>query len=148
VRSFTRTSGINCKTKKIIGVKQESGHYETIRIHSKNNRSLWQNFLEYINSIEIDKIFTRFDLLENTYEKNVVPALRANVQTVDTYRRYIEKLGYIDHVGIGKYIKKHNIPINVKLNLVISLAFNKHSWQKWFIPNDQKRRKIEQICNK
>lgn len=144
----SRTRGINCEKKQEIGVIQSDGYYKIVRILSKDDRPLWTLFIEYINSIEIGQEITRTDVLENTYITEVAPALRSKMNTVDTYRLYACRLGYLDIKKRGIYIKKHNIPTNVKLTIVKSLVYNNHPWEEWFIPKNQRRKEIEKICNK
>lgn len=133
-RKNPRTSGVNCKVKKIIGVKQESGHYKMERIHSKGDRPLWEVFSIYFRGLEIGQEFTRVEMLENTYNKEVVPALRGSLQTVDTYRAHLRRLGMISHIKPGLYKKEINLPKGIPLTKIIKAMSSMRDWQGWFIP--------------
>lgn len=133
-RKLTRTAGVNCKRKQIIGVLQDDDHYKMTRIHSKEDKPLWNLVVEYFNSLEIGQQFTRTDLLEHTYETNVTKAMKGRMTTVDTYRAYLRKLGFLSHVGNGVYQKELNFPKGLTLTIIRSAVKDMSTWKGWFVP--------------
>ena len=132
-----RTVGVNRQKKQLIGVKNKDGIYERTEIHSKKDRPLWELFLEFFHSLEIGSEFTRVDVLSSAYEDNVVPAIRGHMTSVDTYRSHLRRLGIIEHVAPGIYIKKFNLPNNITLTQVRKAA-SMGDWREWFIPLHEK----------
>jgi hypothetical protein len=129
-----RTSGINCKKKKLIAVKQPNGRYKREEIRSLKGRSLWENFLIFFNSIGIGEQFTRLQLLEATYEKNITSTIRSDVTSVDTYRAYLSKLNIVKYSSRGVYEKQLNLPPDMTLTKIRKASKDIESWKGWFIP--------------
>jgi len=134
---ISRTRGVNCKKKQLIAIKNENGVYKAAEIHSKKDRPLWRLFIEYFNSVEIGEKFSRSDLLYATYEKHLVPSLRKDLTTIDSYRSYLRKLEIIEHVAPGIYLKKLNLPVDITLTMVRK-ATSVDKWKEWFIPLHEK----------
>lgn len=134
MRKFSRTSGVNCKTKKIIGVKRPDGYYDMRRIRTKKEKPIWQLFVEYFDTLEIGQQFTRTDIISCSYVDEVVPAMRSQLTTVDNYKGYLKVLGFIKQVKPGVYEKVLNFPIGIPLTTVRNAMKDRNTWKGWFEP--------------
>jgi len=130
---FKRTVGVNRQKKQLIGVKNKKGVYEATEIRSKKDRPLWKLFLEFFNSLEIGSKFTRVEMLSSVYEENIVLELRGYITSVDTYKSYLKRLGIIEYIAPGIYIKKFNLPDHITISQ-IKKAASIGDWKEWFIP--------------
>lgn len=68
-----------------------------------NKETLWQNLVNFINSLDDATVFTRKDLM------TTLDTPRSET-TIDTYRRILTVIGYLSEDGRGQYKKNMSIP--------------------------------------
>ena len=107
-------------------------HSHAIRIRSHRGESIWSLLKNYVNSLEINTIFNRNDLLSCVYIDEVVKPITACQTTVDQYRRYITKAEILEKVAWGKYKKLRNIPEHLSIHKLKNHVYGRN-WKQWFI---------------
>ena len=137
-RKLTRTAGVNCERKQIIGVLQDDGHYKMTRIHSKKNEPIWKLFKEFFNNLNINEEFTRRQMFHACYESNVADEMkRSRTATPDAYRCYVCRLGMAKLIKPGRYRKLMNLP-DVPLAVIQKASKENKGWKEWFVPLHEK----------
>lgn len=131
---FSRARGVNCKQQQLLTLKPGMYHYQAIRIRTHRGESIWSLFRSYINKLNDDNLFNRYDMLSSVYTHEVVEGGIIGCQTtVDQYRRYLTISMVLDRVGRGKYKKLKNIPENLSVFKLKKHVYGS-TWQTWFIP--------------
>ena len=120
-----RTVGVNCVKKHLIMIDGKRHEIKT-----KHGNTGWLELKKYLNSLEPEELFTRKQMLNNVY---TIDVSNLKFTAADTYKGYLNKLGFISKQSHGIYIKKLHIPM--KLTLVsVKKALKDESWKTWFIP--------------
>ena len=129
-----RTSGVNCKKKQLTSI-QYRNTCKIIEIHAKDNRSLWELFKEFYNSIDIDQLFTRKEMFLGTYDRESAAAMRSQpTTTVDVYRCCLKNLGMLELIKPGTYKKKMHLPKSVTISKIHKMSKDNKGWKAWFVP--------------
>jgi len=135
---ISRTRGVNCLKKQYLAIKGVSGKYERTEIHSKEDRSIWELFKEFFNTIEIGGEFTRKEMFDACYDKSVSDSMRGcKTATPDAYRCYLKKIGLVDLVKPGRYKKLMNLP-DLPIATIQKASKESNLWKEWFIPIHEK----------
>lgn len=122
---------------------------EMVKIRTIKNKPIWHLFKDYINSLEDDKKFSRKELMEGIYVPKAAAAMRQLETSVDHYRLYACHIGFVEHIGVGKYIKKHDIPNEMTTSELKKYAYNIDlHWKDWFIEENDKMRRACEACKK
>jgi len=140
-----RTVGVNREKPQLISVR-DGCQYKRVKIRTHNKKPIWTLFKEFINSLDNGEGFKRKDLMLAIYEREAALAMIGRETTVDHYRLYSCHIGFVEHVGTGKYIKKHSIPDEMTSTLLKKYAYNESAWQDWFIPKRDKLRRACEAC--
>jgi hypothetical protein len=107
----------------------------------------WYNVKRYINRFKNGQIIKRKRLLkQREFEKKLPPLKRGyhwmesylqahmyfshEYGTVDVYRRYLTKAGYLKRVRQGEYIKVKHIPIRITRRDVQRQGYDVSNYQK------------------
>jgi len=143
----SRTRGVNCRKKQYIVLKGDNYRSpERVEIRTINEKPLWHLFKDFINSLDDGHEFSRKELLEGIYVPKAAEALRQLETSVDHYRLYSCHIGFIDHIGRGRYIKRHSIPDEMTSTFLKKHAYNDAEWKDWFIPKRDKLRRACEAC--
>lgn len=86
-------------------------------------QSEWSKFLNKVSKVKIGDYIYRRDLVK---KKN-----NNKYHTVDTYRSILTKLGILEKVKPGVYVKRKNIRRNFPLNTLREIAYE-DTWKSWF----------------
>jgi len=129
---YSRARGVNCKKQQLLMLEPGMLHSHAIRIRSHRGESIWSLLKNYVNSLEINTIFNRNDLLSCVYIDEVVKPITACQTTVDQYRRYITKAEILEKVAWGKYKKLRNIPEHLSIHKLKNHVYGRN-WKQWFI---------------
>lgn len=122
---YKRTVGINCKKKHLIMIDNKR-----CEIKTKKKKTAWKLLKEYINSLPQGTSFTRKELLNHIYTVDV-STIDVSV-SVDYYKGFLNKLGFITTYKPGVYIKQKHIPMKLTLQTVRKAAQD-NSWKTWFV---------------
>lgn len=82
-------------------------------------KTLWEQVKEFFNR-DIGDLFTRQELLMYLRENGH----RRNISSVDTYRNYLHKAGYLETLRRGVYKLVKEIPVDLSVQDVRSEAYN------------------------
>jgi len=85
--------------------------------------NLWSNFLKTIHKKKIGDFIYRKDLINNKH--------KSKNNSVDTYRMLMNKIGVLETVKPGIYIKKKNIKTTWALSEIREIAYG-NTWKSWF----------------
>lgn len=125
----------------------ETGRYDKYPITRKlPDKSMWEAFKMFINSLPVNEEFTRKQMFEGVYDETSAKAMRRFETTVDHYRLYSCHVGYLDHIGHAKYRKLHNLPQKMTTTMLQRFARNEAPWQSWFIPKHMRIQTIKELC--
>ncbi len=103
---------------------------KVVEVKTHNDTPIWDLLKLFINSVKINKTFTRKDLLNSVYN---VP-MYSYQTTVDTYRNNLTNLGFLEIAGTGIYKKLYNIPEEVTTSHIGKALKDRNTWKGWFIP--------------
>lgn len=135
----SRTRGVRSPKKKIVSIYDpQTNRYNRVEIRSISNKELWTLFKEFINSLVNGQEFSRKELIDSMYVSTVSDAMRRFETAADHYRLYACHVGFLEHVGRGKYKKLCNMPIDLTTTDLKRFAYNEAPWQDWFIPKEQR----------
>ena len=98
-------------------------------IKTKEKKTIWDMVKEYINNLSQGTLFTRRELFIHIYN---IDMSRFN-NSVDSYKGFLNKLGFITTHKPGVYIKQKHIPMKLTLKTMRNAARD-DSWKTWFIP--------------
>lgn len=73
----------------------------------------WYNVKRYINRFKVGEIIKRKNLLKQRESQYFMESWSHEYGTVDVYRRYLTKAGYLKRVRQGVYEKVKSIPIGI-----------------------------------
>ena len=90
--------------------------------------NIWRSLIELINSKNIGYIFKRSQLL--SVEDCQHRSKRFN--TTDTYKAYLQKIGFLETVSPGRYQLVKKIPPELSLGKARKLVSD-NSWRTWFM---------------
>ena len=98
--------------------------------------SSWGKIKSYINTKDVDYVFSRKELLTNI--PKIPPA------TVDTYRQYLEAVFILQTVGRGKYKLIQKIPQEMNTTVLFDLLEMQRGkeWQRWFMPIEDRMKRL------
>jgi len=102
---------------------------KVVEVKKNKPGTLWDLFKHFINSKKVNEIFTRKDLLDSIYN---VP-MQSHETSVDIYRNNVTHLGFLEHVGRGKYKKLYNIPKQITTTQINNALTDRNTWKDWFI---------------
>lgn len=131
--------------KRIIVIGKKGKPFETIHIEKRQNIPIWQTIKNFINSLKVDQQFSRKDIINTVYKKKIATYI-VDPASIDFYRNLLTRLEYIETIKPGIYIKKDNIPKNAPISLIRKFASNKQAWKEWFMPAEERRKQIKEIC--
>jgi hypothetical protein len=117
---------------------------QRIDFEKRNPVPIWLTIKKYLNSLSTNQQFTRQHLLKIVYTEETAKYIECT--SIDFYRNLLHRLEYIETVRPGVYIKKHDIPENAPLSLIRQFARNSESWKEWFMPTEDRRQKIKEMC--
>lgn len=124
----------------------ETRRPERVEITAKKKKPLWVLFKEYINSLDENQVFTRGNLFDAIYEEKTSLAVRGLETSVDHYRCYACRIGFLDHIKTGTYRKKHSIPDNMTVTMMKNWAYNNTTWKDWFSSDVSMMETVQRIC--
>ncbi len=130
---YSRARGVNCKKKQLLPLEPGMLHCQAIKINTHRGESIWSLLKNYVNSLEINTIFNRNNLLSCVYVDEVVKPITACQTTVDQYRRYLTIGKMLERVSQGEYKKLKNIPEHLSIHKLKNHVYG-DSWKTWFIP--------------
>ena len=85
--------------------------------------SMWKRTVEYVNSFKIGDHIFRSQLMNHMYG-NKPPRTSSYGTTADNYRRYLTRLGVLEHIDRGIYEVKHHLKKDVTVNEIRLLLDN------------------------
>jgi len=95
--------------------------FEFISFNYSIKNTLWRRFLRYLMSIEVGKEITRKELFDK-----LIPNINYSRETtLDTYKRYMERAGFLKTISNGKYIRVKDFSIWFTKEKVYNLAYPK-----------------------
>lgn len=77
------------------------------REEDEETNDLWSKMKTFINDFEIGDVITRAYMIDEIGDRKNL------TQTMDNYRNYLTKTGYLGKIGRGKYIKAKSIPVDM-----------------------------------
>jgi len=77
----------------------------------------WSTLIDFLVSLETDGIFTRQELL------NYMSTKGFNSKSIDTYKNYLTKAGYLETISRGIYVIKRRIPYHTSVSEVRQKAY-------------------------
>lgn len=91
----------------------------------------WYNVKRYINRFKNGQIIKRQRLLKQRESQYFTETYwNHEYGTVDVYRRYLTKAGYLKRVRQGEYIKVKSIPIRISRRDVQRQGYDVSNYQK------------------
>lgn len=85
--------------------------------------NIWKNFIKTLHKKKIGDYIYRKDIINNKHKnKN---------QSVDTYRLLMNKIGVLETVKPGIYIKRKNVKLTWTLSEMKEIAYG-DTWKSWF----------------
>lgn len=88
---------------------------------------IWKKFLKYVSTKKVGEYLYRREYVKKKFANKY--------HTVDTYRSILTKIGIIEKIKPGVYIKRKNIKPNWKLSEIKEIAY-KDTWKSWFYKFD------------
>lgn len=91
----------------------------------------WHNVKKYINRMKAGEVIKRKNLLKQwspMYFTQYGNPYADEYHTVDVYRRYLTKAGYLKHIGRGLYEKVKSVPIGHSRRDVQREGYNTESY--------------------
>ena len=130
----SRVRGVNSLKKQLLSYKKVSPSigYGRTEIRTIDDRPIWSLMKEYINSLDVNQIITRKNLLVAVYG-NLGIYMSRYPSTVDGYTRCIKIVNCIEKFERGKYRKLKNIPIDLSISK-LKKHVSGNNWKTWFIP--------------
>jgi butyrate kinase len=93
----------------------------------QESETTWKNFLIYVSRKKIGDYLYRREYIKKKFKNKY--------HAVDSYRSLLTKIGIIEKVKAGVYVKKKNIKPSWKLNVIKEIAY-KDTWKSWFYKFD------------
>lgn len=93
----------------------------------KESESTWKNFLIYVSNKKVGDYLYRHEYIKKKYKNKY--------HAVDNYRSILTKIGIIEKIKPGVYVKRKNIKTDWSLNLFKEIAY-KDTWKSWFYKFD------------
>jgi len=91
--------------------------------------NLWLEMCCFINTKNKDEIITRQELIKYLDKIGILGKWsdgKIFIRSLDTYRRYLTKAGYLKDGGkLGFYKLDYNIPTTLSMNQIRRQAYNK-----------------------
>ncbi len=129
----SRYRGVNSKNKQILPLKPGMLHSQAIKINTHQGLPIWHLLKNYINKLDTNFEFNRYDLLSSVYTNEVVEGgMTACQTTADQYKRYLIISKVLESIGWGEYKKLKNIPKNLSINKLRNHVYG-YNWKSWFI---------------
>lgn len=85
--------------------------------------NIWLNFLKLIHKKKIGEYVYRTDFVNKKH--------RRKNHSVDTYRLLLNKIGVLETVKPGVYIKRKNVKTKWSLSEIREIAYGT-TWKSWF----------------
>jgi len=82
--------------------------------------SKFYTLINYLNTFKEGDIIRRFDIF---FQLKPTGLIGGAFSTIDTYRNYLTKAGYLERVGQGKYKLIKKIPNEISVNRVVFEAY-------------------------
>jgi hypothetical protein len=91
-------------------------------------KNKWETLCKYINRRRNGAVITRTKLMEHLYV--TMGRRHGSHQSIDTYRNYLTKAGFLRIIGPGKYEKVKTIPYKISRRDVQRLGYETSCYLK------------------
>lgn len=95
-------------------------------------KNRWKHLINHLNQFKNGSTITRKELIKvNSYAFGDFLQFFSKEMTIDVYRRYLTKAGFLKHTGRGIYEKVKDIPADISKRAVLRIAYNPEKVKRW-----------------
>lgn len=100
-----------------------------------NRKPTWWVLRDYINEHEVGDVITRKGIHKDT---------ERTTAGIDSYINDLKNAGILRKAGHGKYEIVNKVPEDLTTDDLFQIAYSFPTWKKWFIPFEEKLKKIRE----